>query len=310
MGPLNWFKEVPTDADSATVNHTNGARVPTLADDLVHLLATSPDLPTLPETVLDLMGLLRRDDVPASVITERIRRDPALSARILRAANAAAIARAGVSVATVESALARLGLRRVGSLCLAVETIRAFDGEGRLDHRAFWEHSFTVASVAVAIGEAARVPASGDLYMAGLLHDVGLLVLDQRLPAAYVRVMDEAPSGRPRPQWEREVLGMDHGGIAEHLLRRWSMPETMVAAVGNHHEAAEGDSPVAGALVLRAAEGLIVEYGLELEAEEGWQEDVDVALRRLGLSPERAEQMRVTLAGVAMESAGLLRATV
>ncbi len=298
------------DADSATVNHTNGACVPTLAEDLVRLLATSPDLPTLPETVLDLMGLLRREDVASSEITERIRRDPALSARILRAANGAAIARAGVSVATVESALARLGLRRVGSLCLAVETIRAFDGAGRLDHRAFWEHSFTVASVAVAIGEAATVPDSGDLYMAGLLHDVGLLVLDQRLPAAYEQVVDEAPSGVPRSHWEREVLGMDHGGIAAHLLGRWSMPETMVAAVGGHHASAGVEVSSAGALVLRAAEGLIVEYGLALEAEEGWQEDVDAALRGLGLTPERGERLRVSLAGVAMESAGLLRATV
>ncbi len=282
----------------------------TLADDLVHLLATSPDLPTLPETVLDLHGLLRRDDVAASVITERIRRDPALSARILRAANAAALARAGVSVATVESALARLGLRRVGSLCLAVETIRAFVGNGHLDHRAFWEHSFTVASVAVAIGEAAGVPSSGDLYMAGLLHDVGLLILDQRLPDAYAQVVEGVPDGCPRPRWEREVLGMDHGEIAARMLDRWSMPALMVAAVRGHHAPREGESGGAGALVLRAAEGLIAEYGLALEAERDWPEDADAALRALGLSPERCEQLRVSLAGVAMESAGLLRATV
>lgn len=283
--------------------------MPTLADDLVDLLATSPDLPTLPETVLELMGLLRRDDISTSEITDRIRRDPALSARILRAANAAAIARAGVSVANVESALARLGLRRVGSLCLAVETIRAFDGEGRLDHRAFWEHSFTVASVSVALGDAAGLPASGDLYMAGLLHDVGLLVLDQRLPAAYVQVVESRPTGIPRAQWERDVLGMNHGHIAAHLLARWSMPEAMVNAVRDHHAPADTDAPTPGALVLRAAEGLIAEYGLALEAEEGWQEDVDATMRRLELTVERGEQLRVSLAGVAMESAGLLRAT-
>ena len=278
------------------------------ATELAQLLDSSPDLPTLPEALLELQGLLRRDDVGVDAITSRINKDPALAARVLRAANAASIARSGVEVSTVESAVSRLGMRRVGSLCLAVETIKMFEGGGRLDYRSFWSHSFTVASVASTLADTVGLDGRGDVYMSGLLHDIGLLVLDQHLPAAFSEVVDGCGS-RNRLEWEVACLGMDHGAIGARLVERWNMPKSISEAVREHHRCDEpGLTLSAGGLLLGASEALVVEYGVQLDEEGMTMADADPYLTALGFDVVRRERIRVNLAGLIMESSGLIQA--
>lgn len=282
-----------------------------LQDRLARLLDSTSDLPTLPEVVLRLQQLVRREDAAPAAISAEIRRDPVLAARVLRAANAAALARAGVAVQTVDAAVTRLGLRRVGTLCLAAETIRLFQDGRQLDHQAFWRHSFTVASVATAIAERLGIPHAEELYLAGLLHDLGILILDQHLPEAYAVVQEAVSTGRPRAEVERRALGMDHGGIGARWLAHWSLPEAQITAVADHHRTTEALGLVStGGVVLAAAEALVGEYGAGLDEEGPPEGDADLLLAALGLEPGPTEELRLGLAGIIMEATGLVSAVV
>ncbi len=272
------------------------------------LLSTRQDLPALPEGVLRLRTLLRREDVPASAINDVLTRDPALAGRVLRAANSACFARATGGIASIEAATMRLGLRRVASLCLAVDTIRIFGVSRHLDHQQFWTHSHAVGSVASALATRTGEGDPSDMFIAGLMHDVGLLFLEQFLPEDYLAV-SAAGIGQTRWRLEEELLEMEHGAMGGMLLSRWGLPPVVVEAVTRHHRPFGDAGPgSAAALLLAAAEGLVGEYGLGLPEEGPSDPDADAAFEALGLSAAEASDLRVSLAGVSMEAADLLRA--
>lgn len=206
------------------------------------VLAMGKDLPTLPGVVLELHTALDNELVSHAEIAGIINRDPPLAGRLLRLANSASF-NCGTPVGDVGSAIQLLGVRQVRLLCVALSVVKVFScGRGVLEHRSFWRHS---AAVARAVRELARrlgytgTPL-GQLYVGGLLHDVGLLLLDQYFPQKLRHSLDMAQDG-DEPLWKIEsfVLGTDHGELGGLLLGRWMLPESIVSMVAEHHHPKE-----------------------------------------------------------------------
>ena len=206
------------------------------------VLAMGKDLPTLPGVVLELHTALDDELVSQTEISGIINRDPPLATRLLRLANSAAF-NCGTPVGDVSSAIQLLGVRQVRLLCVALSVVKVFsNGQGVLEHRSFWRHS---AAVARAVRELARrlgytgTPLA-HLYIGGLLHDVGLLLLDQYFPQKLRHSLDMAQDG-DEPLWRIEsfVLGTDHGELGGLLLGRWMLPESIVSMVADHHHPKE-----------------------------------------------------------------------
>lgn len=260
------------------------------------LLASGKQLPTLPVLVLQVQRAIADEQSGLRDIGRIIERDPALTARLLRVANSAAFAR-GEPVTSVGTAIGRLGMGHVRSLCLAVGVVRAFGVAGqRLDHQRYWEHSAAVGLVAERLASLSKRYAQVDgseAYTAGLLHDVGLLIVDQFFPEDFAGVEEEMEREMaPRPTVELRRFGMDHGAIGGRVLERWQLPATVRGAVAAHHRpdtADPGSGPLAH--LVWAAEALCTAHGLELPQEGQATTPVAGVFDQLDLAPTERERV-------------------
>lgn len=253
-----------------------GAHGPVCQDNffrgLQDLLRTDAPLPTLPVAVFQLHQALECTDTTEESVVAIIERDPALASRTLAAANAVRLSHGGTAVGSIAEAVQCLGVDQVRSVCIALGVVRAFEGrDGGLDYQRFWEHSIAVGMVAERVAQELS-PASMlgvDVYVAGLLHDVGHLVLAHHFPALFGEIAREVSVG-PEPVWrvEEARLGLDHGEIGGLLLGRWAFPRPIVDAVTFHHDPSLGPPvhlPVVQ--VIWAAEALCSAAGLDLPHE-------------------------------------------
>lgn len=236
------------------------------------LLQSGKQLPTLPVLVVQVQKAVSNEMSGLRDIGLIIERDPALTSRVLRVANSALYTR-GDPVTTIGAAVARLGMAQVRSLCLTVGVVRAFgDSQRRLDHKRYWQHSAAVGMVAERLADESKRYASvdgGEAYVAGLLHDVGLLIVDQFFPADFAAIQEEM-AAEENARWRVEIarLGLDHGGIARLVLRRWQLPPHVIAAVAAHHQPETCAVGAEGmARMVWAAEALCAAAGLDLPQE-------------------------------------------
>lgn len=260
---------------------------PSFINGLQALLRSGTQLPTLPIIVFELHAVLDREDATSVDVAHVIERDPALTARLLRAANSAAFSRGGDRISNVNAAVQRIGVGQVRTLCLVLAVVQAFGkGEG-LSHDALWEHSAAVGAVARRLWTAGgQSTGLEDLYVAGLLHDVGLLVIDQFFPADFAAVQT-ARGEMDLPLWQQEEdsLGMDHGDVGGLLLGSWGLPPLIVDAVTYHHR--EDEAPAASArvcLTVAAAEAVCLELGFGHPAESHAAVVAGPILTKLGIA--------------------------
>lgn len=201
-------------------------------------------LPALPEVVVDLLDYLRGSEVDAGQLAHKIARDPALATKLLRVANSSFYGLQS-QVASVQDALVVLGLRAVGTLVTAAAIVRHCQALAATseDQRTFWRHCGGTAICARVL--ARRVGISPEsAYTAGLLHDLGRLILMARFPRAFAEILTyRAAHDCYRVEAEREVLGFDHAQVGAALVTRWKFPAEIVAAIAFHHGTA--DQPAA-----------------------------------------------------------------
>ncbi|HEU4587340.1 MAG TPA: HDOD domain-containing protein [Gemmatimonadales bacterium] len=285
----------------------------TFAQELEDLLRTGDQLPTLPHVVFELYGVLNDDMAGTGDVAAVIERDPALTARLLRAANSAAFVRGPQQrVGSVLAAIGRLGVNQVRAICLVLSVVNAFGGRRRgLGHEAFWAHSAAVGMVAKLIYARARPDGHmslEDMYVAGLLHDLGLLILDQFFPEHYDRIA-AARSDADESLWttEQRLLGMTHAEVGGALLERWGLPGSVVRAVSCHHkpELAPPDSARA-AWVVAAAEAFCGTQQWALVEEGRPQYTPEAAFAGLGLPDSLVDELLIELAPVGEQAQGVL----
>jgi HD-like signal output (HDOD) protein len=276
------------------------------------LLAKGENLPTLPTVVFQLHRVLDNERVGAAEVTRVIERDPALTARLLRTANSAAFSRDGDRVGSVSTAVARLGVNHVRAVCMVLGVVKAFHRKaGGLDHHAFWIHSATMGMLTRHLWDrVGRDPAitGDDMYVAGLLHDAGLLVLEQHFAKEFGEVLHTRAATQGRLwQAEERHLGMDHGAVGGLLLGRWSLPRFIAEAVTNHHHPHQADDQFQLVCrVVQAAEVLCSEAGVGLP-EEGPADcsSADV-LGELGAEDAEVESLRREVPRIAEKASQFL----
>ncbi|HTY78987.1 MAG TPA: HDOD domain-containing protein [Candidatus Bathyarchaeia archaeon] len=194
------------------------------------------DLPSPSPVVARLSSTLGNDDVEVRTIEEIISQDPVVAGKVIHAANAAAYA-SHTPTASIRTALLRLGVIRVRRLAMLFGLFNAYPGprvpEG------FWQHSLAVGHLTDVVVQHMTVPvhaSTDDVFIAGLLHDLGLLVLASHYSREY-RAIREAAAQQQKPldEVEDDVLGIDHGMIGEILAAHWTLPRPACAAIRGHH---------------------------------------------------------------------------
>lgn len=195
-------------------------------------------LPTPPAVALQVAQTASRPNCRPSEISALLSQDPTLCAKLLKAVNSCLY---GLSrpVAGIERAVTILGLNTVRSLALGL-SLPAIRSVGPTDAstREYWIQSVGGAIIARELAIRMRYPCPEDDLVAGLLRDLGTVLLQQTFPNAWEELANRCPPGRriAEPcEVEEEAFGVCHADISAELLRRWNLPEEIVEPIRYHH---------------------------------------------------------------------------
>jgi putative nucleotidyltransferase with HDIG domain len=254
-------------------------------------------LPAMPHVVERARRAVAEEAAGTRQIAAILETEPALTGRVLQLANSAYYGFSG-RVATVNQAVLLLGMDTLLAMVLLVSSSqllgRCLSGYG-LASGELWRHSLAVAVAARELAKQVCPSLDEEAFSAGLLHDIGKLVLDTHLArhgAALARMRQTTPG----PWWEleRAILGLDHAEIAAAICRKWRIPQRQAAAIGAHHRpwAAQGeDRPLSS--LLNVADALAAAEGLHSGSPP--QAPAPEAVVHLGLKAEQLEAVRALL---------------
>jgi HD-like signal output (HDOD) protein/ActR/RegA family two-component response regulator len=228
-------------------------------------VAGASSLPAVPRLYAELTELLASGTASARDAAGVIQSDMAMAAKVLQLANSAYFGRRH-PVSQVAEAVAYLGLEPVKALVLHAEAFHHLRIEPPIpgfDLEALQRHCTRVGRVARALMPDLR--SGGDAFAAGLLHDLGLLILASQDREELTRILALAREhARPVNEVERERHSATHGEIGAHLLALWGLPQPVTEAVAHHHDAPPAGAPFDGAAATYVANVLVEELEAEL----------------------------------------------
>lgn len=246
--PKPWDKEI-----IHTVLERAFARSVWLSSPAVRALVHKmPILPSPPTFYFELVRALRSSEVNLDHLAGKAAQDPALTAKLLQVSNSAAL---GLRhrVTRVQDALSYLGLETTRSLVLLAHTFSYCDKirAAGFSIERLWQHSLTVGALArrIAREEKASAEVTDECFLAGLLHDIGKLLLAVNMPDEYSRVIFRVEQhavaataqSKPLPLWQAELeeFGATHAEIGAELMAIWNLPLAVVEALALHHRPAK-----------------------------------------------------------------------
>lgn len=225
-------------------------------------------LPSLPTLYNELTAFLQKQDPSLKQIAEIISKDVSMAAKILQLANSAFVGANG-RVSSLVQALSLIGTETVRTLVLSVHVFSHFDAHSHVAARlpGLWDHSVAVSSLAqrIASSENCAKPLVEESFTAGLLHDVGKLVLLAEMPKEYEQIFEgSAPVETER---ERQLLGCTHAEIGAYLMSIWGIPLSLVQAVAFHHHPSDaGDTQFSSLTAVHSASAILnAHHDLELD---------------------------------------------
>lgn len=202
-------------------------------------------IPTMPTIAAKVMQIVNDPHSSAEDVAKFISRDVALTSKVLRLANSAfyGIPR---TISSVNSAIVILGFNTIRSLVLSASVLKVFPAKPGLvsfDRKAFWKHSFMVGIASRMVAQIYRKKRLVDMetaFSAGLLHDVGKLILEQYSNEEYLPVLKAAREQRiPLVVAEKSMLGLTHADVSGMLVDKWQMPNELRGPIVYHHGPAE-----------------------------------------------------------------------
>lgn len=204
-------------------------------DTILKRLKKIEEIPTMLNVALQIDRLTKDDTTSASKISDIIRVDPALTGKVLKVANSAVYA-SSRRVVSLQQAIARLGFTEVRRICLSIAIINSFKNFF-IDYEKFWLHSITTAYLACELNKRCISPVNEDeVYISGILHDTGILILDQYFTTIYKKVFEIASKRTfDLRMVELKILGISHPEVGAFLLSKWNISPGITEIILNHH---------------------------------------------------------------------------
>ena len=206
-----------------------------MRDSVKNAIDDSLKLYSLPQTLVMVLKVVSDDNSSADDLAKVLMKDPALTARVLKVVNSPYYgARKGIG--SVSQAIVTLGMRQVTALALSTSIYGITQNwQSSLDRNRFWRHSLETAIASRSIGEKAGVRNLEEVYVSGLLHDIGLLLMERSFPEQFTTIWQQVGRGESLIELEEEAWGTNHARVGQFLLEQWRLPEFICGAVGRHH---------------------------------------------------------------------------
>ncbi|MGB2984490.1 MAG: HDOD domain-containing protein [Phycisphaerae bacterium] len=203
-------------------------------------------LPPLPDTALKLMNVMNDPRSAVDDIVEAIRYDQAVTGEVLRLCNSAYF---GLSrkVTSLNDAMVCLGTVKVLQLVMSVYTDSVLSREQKgygLEPGVLWKHSVAVALASSLFAQRLKLPNANLAFTAGLLHDVGKVILNEHVAEEFSEIVRRVTEDRLSfVEAEQQVLGFSHQEVGAMIAEKWQLPETIVRCIRFHHDAGSLDPP-------------------------------------------------------------------
>lgn len=253
-------------------------------------------LPAMPAIAQKLLALQLDTEAGEAQMLGLIEQDPQIFARVIGLSNSSAMG-VGRKINSIKSAAMLLGMKRLKAVAIGIATMSKMINQPaakNFDPHDLWSHSMTVAIVMNTVSRKMpqRIrPDENQIFLAGLLHDIGLMALhfiDLEASEELHRQLRLQPR-RPIQDIEMELFGMTHGHIGALLVQHWQLPREIIEVVGMHHSPDIGNVALGNPLVRLAniAEKLLPDFGI---AEHTYEAIDESEWRELCVDPALAEE--------------------
>jgi putative nucleotidyltransferase with HDIG domain len=196
-------------------------------------------LPTIPHVLLVINKMLQEADVSNRKMQDVIEKDQVITAKILKLVNSSFYGFRS-KVVDISQAILILGFNTVRNAVATVAVIDIFRAKEKYDAfdiRDLWKHSLAVAITSRRLAEKARMAPPDDCFVAGLLHDIGKLIMVEHLPDLFSRVLaKQQEEGLSFIEAEKKISTANHAVIGGHLIQKWRFPARLVDAIKHHHQ--------------------------------------------------------------------------
>ncbi len=246
---------------------------------------------SLPKVYFELQAALSDPDKTFQDLGDIIGFDPALSARLLKIVNSPFYGFPS-KIDTVSHAISIIGMDQLTDLALATLVIYQFRGipNNLFNMEKFWRHSIACGVVARSIAEFRGEKNIERLYLAGILHDIGRLVIFKKEPSLARDAFFRSKGQKENIYLsERELMGFDHADVGRELLKAWKLPPRLVEAVGCHHEPQTAKAFPVDAAIIHTADYIVHVLNAGSDAEFCEPQLHPKSWETIGLSPDDFE---------------------
>ena len=205
------------------------------------LFSRISEVSTLPTVAVKIIEVANDPTTGAEDLLGAVQFDTALATRIMRTVNSSYYSMQN-KVADLKLAITLLGFKEIRNLAMTAYIAQLFkkgSGHGSYTREGLWNHMIGVGIVAQLVAETCQRVPPREAYLAGLLHDIGLILEDQYLNKPFCKVIDLLTEDTPLRDVERQVMGFDHAELGEYVASQWSLPRHLTATIRYHHSPLE-----------------------------------------------------------------------
>ena len=226
------------------------------------------DIPTLPNIVIQVNKMLQDYDTSIKKLGTIIEKDQAMVTKILRLVNSTFYGFRS-KITNIPHAIIILGFNTIRNAVVSVSIIKTFSGEKGFEGfeiTDFWRHSIAVAVTSRYLGEQNRLDSPDDCFVAGLLHDMGKLVLSQYFTESFSRIWRSVTEDKLSfYEAEKKLLPVNHAQIGGYLAKKWQFPLSLTDSITYHHQIRKTISNLNQLLIIHMANIIANNYKSDLE---------------------------------------------
>ena len=197
-------------------------------------------LMAFPFTVAKVLQLADSEKSAAADLAKVIQADPVISAQLLKISNSVLFASLNRKIGSVKDAIIRVGFRETKRLVMSMSVMTLFGDKDKnlgFDRAAFWHHSLVCGIISERMARHMGTVSTEEAFLAGILHDFGMLLLDEFFPAIFSRILEDTAAARTQfVKTEKTLLGVTHNDMVADLFAKWKLPDAVSEGVVSQYQ--------------------------------------------------------------------------